>query len=89
MSLDAPASDRFGLLAEVARRYFIENETQDTIATCEYGGPVTAAAQRENVVATQFHPEKSGVMGLHLLRNFVELVAAGAVTRSAIATGDR
>lgn len=31
MSLASPASDRFGLLAEVARRYFIENETQDTI----------------------------------------------------------
>jgi imidazole glycerol-phosphate synthase subunit HisH len=86
-------SPLFDGLGERPWMYFVHSfaadETQDTIATCEYGGPVTAAAQRENVVATQFHPEKSGVTGLHLLRNFVELVAAGAVTRSAIATGDR
>ena len=48
----------------------------DVIATCDYGGPVAAAVRRENVWATQFHPEKSGRHGLQLLRNFVELVAA-------------
>ena len=40
-------------------------------ATCEYGTTVTAAVRQENVVATQFHPEKSGAAGLQLLRNFV------------------
>ena len=54
---------------------FAAEQTQDTVATCDYGGPVTAAAQRENVVATQFHPEKSGVVGLEMLRNFVRVVA--------------
>jgi glutamine amidotransferase len=46
--------------------------TDDVVATCDYGGPVVAAVQRENLWATQFHPEKSGAAGLHLLANFVE-----------------
>ena len=41
------------------------------VATCEYGGTVNAAFRRGNVVATQFHPEKSGSVGLALLRNWV------------------
>jgi imidazole glycerol-phosphate synthase subunit HisH len=41
------------------------------VATCDYGGPVAAAAVRDRVWATQFHPEKSGPTGLALLANFV------------------
>ncbi|MBR3622744.1 MAG: imidazole glycerol phosphate synthase subunit HisH [Selenomonadaceae bacterium] len=41
-------------------------------ATCEYGGRITAAVQKNNVVATQFHPEKSGDVGIKILKNFVE-----------------
>ena len=48
----------------------------DVIATCEYGGPVTAAVARDNVWAVQFHPEKSGEAGLALLANFVAHVKA-------------
>lgn len=43
-------------------------------ATCDYGGTVNAVFRRGNVVATQFHPEKSGRSGLALLANFVACV---------------
>lgn len=55
---------------------FAPEATADVIATCDYGGPVTAAVQHEMVMATQFHPEKSGALGLELLRNFVRLAAS-------------
>jgi len=45
--------------------------SDDVVATCDYGGPVVAAVQRDNLWATQFHPEKSGADGLALLANFV------------------
>jgi glutamine amidotransferase len=41
------------------------------IATCDYGAELTAVVRRENVVATQFHPEKSAADGLAMLGNFV------------------
>ena len=41
-----------------------------TAAVCEYGGDVAAAAAQGRLVATQFHPEKSGVNGLQILSNF-------------------
>lgn len=43
-----------------------------TAATCEYGQTFTAAICRGNVMATQFHPEKSGEAGLKMLRRFAD-----------------
>ena len=50
--------------------------TDDTSSTCDYGGPVTASAERGPVWGTQFHPEKSGAVGLGILDNFVRAVDA-------------
>ena len=59
--------------------YFVHSfSAQDTseaqvIATTDYGIPVTAAVQNGNFFGCQFHPEKSGDAGLHILRNFARL----------------
>jgi glutamine amidotransferase len=51
--------------------------TEEVIATCDYGGTVTAAVGRDSLWATQFHPEKSSAVGLQLLANFVAVVDRG------------
>lgn len=45
----------------------------DTIATADYIQPYSAALQRGNFYATQFHPEKSGNIGARIIQNFIEL----------------
>ena len=48
---------------------------QSVIAAAEYGAELTAAVQRQNVFGCQFHPEKSGTVGLNILRAFCEVEA--------------
>jgi glutamine amidotransferase len=52
--------------------YFAE-VCENTVATCDYILPFSAAMQKDNFFATQFHPEKSAEEGERLLKNFLEL----------------
>lgn len=44
-----------------------------TAAVCEYGVPYTAVLESNNLFGVQFHPEKSGPLGLRIVKNFVDL----------------
>lgn len=52
-------------------------EEADVLAVTEYGVPFHAAVARGNVMGVQFHPEKSGTVGEHMLRRFAAMVADG------------
>ena len=52
--------------------YYAANCADSVIATAEYGAELTAAVQRGNVCGCQFHPEKSGRVGLNILKAFCE-----------------
>jgi len=55
--------------------YYVKPENTDIIAaTVDYGIELTAAVCQDNVFATQFHPEKSGEIGLKILRNFISYI---------------
>ena len=55
--------------------YFVHSYAAEpdehTVATCDYGGPMAAVVERGALCATQFHPEKSGAIGMRILTNFV------------------
>ena len=53
--------------------FYAENCTANTLATAEYGIGVTAAVAKDNVMGCQFHPEKSGRVGLDILKAFCEV----------------
>jgi glutamine amidotransferase len=71
--LDGIATGKDGLHA-----YFVHSfqlnvaDKSDLVAEAEYGGPVTAIVGRDNIVGTQFHPEKSQKLGLALIANFLK-----------------
>jgi imidazole glycerol-phosphate synthase subunit HisH len=81
--LTRPGTDS-GLLAGIASKpwvYFVHSYapevSADVVATCDYGGEVVAAAERGPVWGAQFHPEKSGAVGLAILGNFVAACGDG------------
>ena len=53
--------------------YYATDCEESVIADTEYGAPLTAAVQNKNVFGCQFHPEKSGEVGLRILKAFAEL----------------
>ncbi len=76
------------MLADVADPvwvYFVHSyavpDGPEVVATCDYGDAVPALVERDNLWATQFHPEKSGRVGLDLLARFVS-VASGSPSGS-------
>ena len=55
--------------------FYLKAQDKDIVAaTTQYGIEIDAAVQKGNIIATQFHPEKSGEVGLKMLKNFVEMV---------------
>ncbi|MFC5586692.1 imidazole glycerol phosphate synthase subunit HisH [Nitratireductor kimnyeongensis] len=61
-----------GLHAYFVHSYhFAARNEAEVLATADYGGPITAAVARDNLVGTQFHPEKSQTLGLALIANFL------------------
>ena len=72
-----PGHALFSGLAPGAHAYFVHGyrfaaaDQSMALAEVDYGGPVTAAVGRDNMVGTQFHPEKSQAVGLSLIANFL------------------
>lgn len=62
-----------GLHAYFVHSYHLEcKKSEECIATTDYGGAVTAIIGRDNMIGTQFHPEKSQRLGLALISNFLK-----------------
>jgi imidazole glycerol-phosphate synthase subunit HisH len=61
-----------GLNAYFVHSYHFQTKNDEyRLATVDYGGAMTAAVARDNMIGTQFHPEKSQTLGLALIRNFL------------------
>ncbi len=77
LDLVRPEHPLFGGIGSGAHAYFVHSfgfvcaDPGHTLATVDYGGPVTAVIGRDNLVGTQFHPEKSQAVGLRLIGNFL------------------
>lgn len=71
----ADGSPLFEGIASGTSFYFVNSyavsDAPNEIARADYGGPFTAAVQKDRVFGVQFHPEKSSAAGLRVLRNFV------------------
>ena len=63
---------KFGDFVYFVHSYYAVNCDDSLLATTDYGMEITAAVAKGNVCGTQFHPEKSGEVGLNILRAFAE-----------------
>lgn len=78
LRLTDPAHPFFDGIELDAHAYFVHSygfacsNADDALATVDYGGPVTAVIGRDNMLGTQFHPEKSQAVGLRLIANFLK-----------------
>jgi glutamine amidotransferase len=76
-NLENLKSDLFNGISDEDNIYFVHSYyaelSEETIATCQYILPFSAAMQKDNFYATQFHPEKSAWVGEQILKNFLEL----------------
>ena len=50
---------------------FVCQNNKNVLATCNYEQKITAIVGKENIIGTQFHPEKSQQDGLEILKNFI------------------
>lgn len=78
LSLSEPKSKLYKYLSEGDHVYFVhsfhgECDKKYISATTDYGAVITASVENKNVYGTQFHPEKSGNVGLSILRAFCEI----------------
>jgi glutamine amidotransferase len=75
--LENPTSELFKGFTEGEFVYFVHSfyvpVCENTIAVTNYILPFSAALHKDNFYATQFHPEKSGSVGEHIIKNFLEL----------------
>jgi glutamine amidotransferase len=70
--LDGIETGNGGLHAYFVHSYELKPaKREDLVAQADYGGPLTAIVGRDNMVGTQFHPEKSQRLGLKLIANFL------------------
>jgi glutamine amidotransferase len=73
-----PLLDEIPLGSDGLHAYFVHSfelkpaNASDLVAQADYGGPLTAIVGRDNMVGTQFHPEKSQRLGLRLIANFLK-----------------
>jgi len=67
------ADSREGEYVYFVHSYWCDSPAENITAVCEYGADLTAAVQKGNVYGTQFHPEKSGPVGLKILKAFSSL----------------
>lgn len=79
LDIHSPSHPFFAQIAQGAHAYFVHSYhavgalQHEVLASVDYGGQIVACIGRDNIVATQFHPEKSQTLGLQLIDNFLRM----------------